>query len=366
VTLTSSELGIKTKKNLLHFPIQSKYLKIWFDILTPKQLLFFEPMITRLKKDHTVICTSRKYREVTHLAKIRRLKVIVAGRHGGAERHGKLNASISRLSSLARIIKEKSPDVLISFCSPEAARIAFGFNIKHVAFQDSPHAEAVMRLTIPLVQKLLIPWVIPKKEFVRFGIDEKNIISYKAIDAAVIAKRKISNSYTSLNNRKNTILIRVEEEQAAYSSKNSRIISIIKEISEEFTDSDIVALGRYSSQIRFLKKRFGKKVTILSKVVDGKKLLNACNVFVGSGGTMTAEAALLGIPTISYNAVPNFIEKYLVLKKLVVRENSPKRIVLVIKKFLKSTNKETKLKAKKTLMQMEDPYQKLVKAINCL
>lgn len=324
-------------------------------------------MITRLKKDHTVICTSRKYREVMHLAKIRRLKVIIAGKHGGAEKYGKLNASISRMNRLSRVIKEISPDILISFCSPEAARIAYGFNIKHIAFQDSPHAEAVMRLTIPLVQKLLIPWVIPKKEFTKFGIDERNIISYKAIDAAVIAKRKINKKYSlPLDNRKKTILIRVEEEQAAYSSKNDRIISIIKAISKEFKNSNIIVLGRYSSQIKFLKKRFGKKITILNKVVDGKKLLDSCNVFVGSGGTMTAEAALLGIPTISYNAVPNFIEKYLVRKKLVVRENSPVRMISIIKRFLSGVDKKTKLKAKKTLTWMEDPYQKLVKVINSL
>lgn len=302
-----------------------------------------------------------------HLAKIRRLKVIIAGRHGGAEKYGKLNASISRMNRLSRVIKEISPDILISFCSPEAARIAYGFNIKHIAFQDSPHAEAVMRLTIPLVQKLLIPWVIPKKEFAKFGIDERNIISYKAIDAAVIAKRKINKKYSlPLDNRKKTILIRVEEEQAAYSSKNGRIISIIKAIIEEVKDSNIIVLGRYSSQIKFLKKKFGKKITILNKVVDGKKLLDNCNVFVGSGGTMTAEAALLGIPTISYNAVPNFIEKYLVRKKLVVRENSPVRMISIIKRFLSGVDKKTKLKAKKTLTQMEDPYQKLVKVINSL
>jgi len=324
-------------------------------------------MIIRLKKDHTVICTSRKYREVMHLAKIRRLKVIIAGRHGGAEKYGKLNASISRMDRLSRVIKEISPDILISFCSPEAARIAYGFNIKHIAFQDSPHAEAVMRLTIPLVQKLLIPWIIPKKEFTKFGIDERNIISYKAIDAAVIAKRKISKKYSlPLDNRKKTILIRVEEEQAAYSSKNDRITSIIKAISEEFKDSNIIVLGRYSSQIKFLKKRFGEKITILNKVVDGKKLLDDCNVFVGSGGTMTAEAALLGIPTISYNAVPNFIEKYLVRKRLVVRENSPVLMISIIKRFLSGVDKKTKLKAKKILTQMEDPYQKLVKIINSL
>ncbi len=324
-------------------------------------------MIVRLKRHHVVICTSRRYREVTHLAKIRRLKVIIIGKHGGAERYGKLNASISRMNQLSNIIKKISPDILISFCSPEAARIAYGLNIKHVAFQDSPHAQAVMRLTIPLVQKLLIPWVIPKKEFTKFGINEKNIITYRAIDAAVIAKRKADKKYsTSLNNRKKTILIRVEEEQAAYSSKNSHIIYIIKTISEEFKDSNIVVLGRYSSQIKSLKKMFGKKITVLNKVVDGKKLLNDCNVFVGSGGTMTAEAALLGIPTVSYNAVPNFIEKYLVRRKLVVRETSPLRIVSIIKKFFKSTNKETQSKAKEILTKMEDPYQKLVKVISCL
>ena len=42
---------------------------------------------------------------------------------------------------------------------------------------------------------------------------------------------------------------------------------------------------------------------------------------------MTAESALLGIPTISYNAVPNIIEAYLVKKKLVRREINPKRVV---------------------------------------
>ena len=44
---------------------------------------------------------------------------------------------------------------------------------------------------------------------------------------------------------------------------------------------------------------------------DGKHLLNNTDVFIGSGGTMTAESALMGIPTISYNAVPNIIEEFL-------------------------------------------------------
>ena len=75
-----------------------------------------------------------------------------------------------------------------------------------------PHATAVMRLVVPLVQKLLIPWIIPKKEFTKFGIDSKDIVSYRAIDAAIIAKRKISknNKTVSKKNARKIILVRVE------------------------------------------------------------------------------------------------------------------------------------------------------------
>ena len=105
-----------------------------------------------------------------------------------------------------------------------------------MAFCDSPHADAVMRLTLPLIQKLLIPNIIPKNEFSKFGIDKKNIIPYKAIDAAVTIKRKI-NQKSSLpfpKNPKRNIVIRVEEEQAAYASKSSKIIPIIQKLVSEF------------------------------------------------------------------------------------------------------------------------------------
>ena len=92
-------------------------------------------------------------------------------------------------------------------------------------------------------------------------------------------------------------------------------------------------------------------------------MLSNVDVFVGSGGTMTAEAALLGVPTISYNAIPNLIESYLVKKKLVKRETNPKKMVNSIKKILNSSNIQYKKRAKKALNSMEDPYSKLLKAI---
>ena len=321
-------------------------------------------MIQRLKKNHSVLCTSRKYNQVTDLAKIRKQKLVIIGKHGGGEKHDKLNASLSRSKLLVKKISKFSPDITISFCSPEAARISYGLGIKHICFSDSPHAENVMRLVVPLVQKLLIPWIIPKKKFTKFGIDQNNIIQYKAIDAATISKRKIKNIKKTVGKR--IILIRLEEDEAAYSLKKRPIIPIIKEILKEFSGQEIVIMTRYASQKKYLQQIFQKKIKILSKVVDSKLLLYNADIFIGSGGTMTAESALLGIPTISYDAVPNIIEDYLVRKKLVMREVNPKKMVSVMKKVFKSSNSRRKNRAKKMMSSMEDPYPILLKTMKSI
>ena len=340
-------------------------MKIWIDILTPKQLLFSEPIVEKLGKKHDLLCTSRDYEEVSKLAKIRDFNLIFVGKHGGGDKKTKLKASIDRMEKLSTKIRTFSPDIVISFCSPEAARIAFGLGIKHVAFCDSPHAEAVMRLTLPLIQKLLIPFTIPKKKFSKYGIDEKNIIQYKAIDAFVTIQRKIDQKAKlpfKNNNRKN-ILIRVEEEEASYTSKSGKIIPIIKKIEREYENDNIVVLGRYTKQIENLQKIIGKKVKIVKMTYDGKHLLKNTDIFIGSGGTMTAESALMGIPTISYNAVPNIIENFLVKKYLIRRETNPNKISNYIKKIFESTNNQNQERAERIRKQMENPIEKLIMII---
>ncbi len=78
---------------------------------------------------------------------------------------------------------------------------------------------------------------------------------------------------------------------------------------------------------------------------------------------MTAESALLGVPTISYNAVPNIVEKYLVKNNLIKRETNPKKINRIIKKFLESSDDSYRKRARKISNSMDDPIQKLIQVI---
>ena len=141
-----------------------------------------------------------------------------------------------------------------------------------------------------------------------------------------------------------------------------------------FLGCHITVLTRYEKQAGLLKKKFSKsaqsKFQIVSKVVDGGKMLLDSDVFVGSGGTMTAESALFGVPTISYNAIPNRIEDYLVSKKIVTRCMTPNNVVERITHVFQLTSyrgggyeRTRRLQIKKFVNSLEDPYPILLKTI---
>ena len=292
---------------------------------------------------------------------------IVIGKHGGKDNTDKLFASLDRTKLLTKKIDKSNPDLLISFCSPEASRVAFGLGIPHIAFSDSPHAKAVMKLSLPYATKLLTPWIIQKKDFEEFGINSKNIIRYRSIDAAIIIKNYRKSNKKKLNFSKN-ILIRPEESEAAYITKKTKTIKIIKKIVEKFPNEQKIVLSRYNEQNNELKKKFGKNISLLSKPVNGKELLSHVDCFIGSGGTMTAEAGLLGIPTISLNTVPNKIEDFLVKKRIIVRNESPDRISKEVYQSLNNLQiiKKRKENARKLVASFEDPYQILLRTMRSL
>lgn len=343
-------------------------MKVWIDILTPKELLFFAPMAKKLRKKHEVTCTGRKYRELTNLSKIYKFGLKSVGRHGGKLRESKLRASISRMKMLQGMMEKQRPDLVVSFCSPEAARVAYGLGINHIGYNDAAHETAHMKLSVPFLQKLLIPRFIPKSAFARYGIAHKDIIRYNAIDGAMTLRYKVPpGQKPPFPRNKKVILIRTEEEQAAYLlHKKVGLDGIIERLIQDHGDKEIVILPRYAEQIKRLRGMFGKRARVLADSYDGKLLLTNSDVFIGSGGTMTTEAGLLGIPTIFYNAVPNVVLSYMTRKNLVKMEEDPGRISRLVEKMLRDDRAVYVKRAKMHTQSMEDPYDTLLNAIKLL
>jgi len=343
-------------------------MKVWIDVLTPKHALFFEPLYRDLARDgHQLLLTTRIYREAQESLELKRLRFRVVGEHGGASRYGKLLASGRRVVKLAQLMESWRPDTAVSFSSPEAARVAFGLGVPHVAVNDSPHSWLVARLSIPLSRYVCSPWIIRRNVWLSFGARPDGIVHYRALDAAAWLKRHKPNpavlKQLNLKRDKPIIVLRTEESFASYlEGKASDAAPVIGPITEEILkrglDAQIIISTRYGLQAPVLRKKFGERVKVFDHIIDATSLLYYSTIFIGSGGTMTVEAALLGRPAISCfpGEKPLYI-KYLEKKGLVETIQSPREIALKVSRTLASEEEREKQERRgtKLLHQMEDP-----------
>ena len=78
-------------------------------MLTPKQVLFFEPVIKALKeRGDEIVVTSRHYREAELMIRKRQIKAEFVGAHGGKNLVSKLSASLDRTEKLTEIYGENN------------------------------------------------------------------------------------------------------------------------------------------------------------------------------------------------------------------------------------------------------------------
>ncbi len=340
-------------------------MRIWIDALTPKQVLFTEPLVDELKKlDHLVYVTSRHYREVESLFKKSPFDVFFVGKHGGGLLYDKLLASSERVHKLAELVNRWEPELSIHFGSPEGARVAFGLKVPQICIHDSPHSESVNRLTLPLVDHLVTPSVIPYNAWKNYSFMRKNITRYEAIDPAAWLKRRkverVKINEFGADPNKRTITVRYEESYASYLLDKDKEwgTKVIDALSSKFPEYNLIVLSRYEDQIMRLAEKYGDKVIIPKNIVDGASLLKSSDLFVGMGGTMTEEAALLGVPTISvFQGANLYYISYLVKEGLVVKSKSIDHLLKAADTLLTDevVRKQISERARRTLQKMEDP-----------
>lgn len=352
-------------------------MKVWIDVLTPKQANLFSVFVARLRQHrHDVFVTTRKYREVEQLLEIRNTNATVIGKHGGGDLKAKLVESSKRITELAEYVAQKNPDLAISYCSPETARVAYGLGVPHYAICDSPHAEAVCALSLPLTTKLFTPKIIPKNSWRRYGVSSFRIVRYNALDPAVwirvYAPGPDPRSSLGLDEEKLIVVLRTEEEYASYLLRagtrrecniNSMAVSLKK------LGAQVVVLPRYENQVETLRRELADVAVVPEKVIDAVGLLSRASVFVGAGGTMSTEAALMGVPTVScYPAKPTYVDRYLFKRGLAVRALSPHRIVGIVRRYLTDSKlaERHKQKAKIALSKMEDPVRVVMAHLSLL
>jgi hypothetical protein len=327
-------------------------------------VLFFGPIIGELRsRGAEVLSTSRRYREVGPLAERAGLELRYVGDRGTRGPQDQLLAATRRQAEMIPIVQEFRPQVAVSIASAVCARVAFGLGVKHVAVNDSPHSEVAGRLSIPLSYHLLCPWVIPYEAWARFGIGRGQVTTYHALDPAAWLKRKpLSGPVPRLDTGKKTITVRVQESDAPYLSKAdmSWTDKLLGALLRAFPETNLVALCRYDFQVDEVRAKFGSECIVPDVVVSGHDLLSATDLFVGMGGTMNAEAALMGVPTISAFQGTLYTDQYLEKVGLLDKALTTPALLSHAKRLLAEGHKANySKKSKRILDSMEDPVPKI-------
>ena len=304
-------------------------MRIWCDILTPGQLLFFEHIAGRLRRNHQVLCTSPKHDGIDALGDACSLGLKSAGRCGGTDRFEWLRASTERMKALFPTVRDFAPDLTVSCASVEAARMAFGLGVRHVSFCEREVRS--LRMVVPLVQKLLIPWIIPKGVFTRYGVGGADVIPYRGI-AAAFASRQAADPKAP---HEVTVVVQAD-------TGTPQGAAATEALQDEFPrDMLTVSGGQDTAWAPY----------------------EGASVFVAEDVEMVARAALLGVPVISYGTAPDAVGEYLTGRRLIRRETRPRDIACAAREMVGTSNRR---RAERIVSRMEDPFDALQQAMDLL
>ncbi|MGM0519908.1 MAG: DUF354 domain-containing protein [Campylobacterota bacterium] len=331
---------------------------IWFDLVTPKSVLFFIPIIKEIEnRGKKVLITAREgngYSEVVELLKLYNIDFVNRGEFGGACLKDKLYASIERQKALMEFVTLYEIDRLVCLCSVDANRVAFGLGIPIINFYDIPLSDhktnfkkalPQARLTLPLASKVFKPFVVPDEIFLRFSLDEEQIFEYNFIDPLIWLKDfKPNYSYVeeilkpyNLDLSKKLIVIREEEYKSSYVDKRYPILYEALEEINKRTNANIIIIPRYESE--YLKNEF-PFATVLEKKSVIQHLLAFADLFIGGGGTLNTEACYFNTPTISTRSFICHYDKYQIDNNLMIWVSTKKELLERVIKLLEIRSKK--------------------------
>ncbi len=334
--------------------------RIWIDALTPKQALFAEAMQKGASKKFDLTVTTRNYSELNKFLVRRGLNFASIGGHGGGDLKKKLAASVTREADLVKFASTANFDYTFSFLSPEAARVSFGLGIPHFVCSDSPHAWAPSKLVVPLSKRVFTPFPIPRDRWTQYGLKVASVSKYHALDPWAWLRNSPRQTKPKIQGK---VLIRLEEWFASYFRQGYGISSVLNKLLEgihKSGDFEVTLVPRYDDQREWAKKEFSGRAVIPSDAIDGVEAISHTDLLIGGGATMTQEAALLGVPNISYfpSAELDVFSRYYFPKRLSVEASTPASLLkhtFFILRHLENAKETFSLRATEETAGFEDP-----------
>jgi uncharacterized protein len=314
-------------------------MKIWIDFINTPQVSFFDPLIMELQEaGHEFVLTCRDSSNTVQLLKQKNLKFQIIGNSVKKSFGLKLLAFPLRVRSLMQFLKSQKIDVAIGQSSFYLPAVAKFLGIPSIYTNDNEHALG----NIPsffFANKIFLPENITISKALKQGAKIEKIIQYPGIKEGIYLWQKGIDIQKSRNGRKLfKIYIRPEPQTAQYySGKINFLDDLLLELKNQY---DFTILVRDKNQFNHYTQEKFLDINVPSNTLDFDSIASDCLIFIGAGGSMTREMAIMGIPTISvYQGDLLDVDTFLISQNLMSHE--PNLTTEKLKGFLLATKSMT-------------------------
>jgi len=290
---------------------------VWFDLANSPHVLFFRPIIQKLKEAGVEsIITTRDFAQTVPLADSFNLRHKLIGRHAGKNRLAKALNFFRRAWALAKYIRKFDIDVAVSHNSYDQALACWILRKPLLTLMDYEYQPA-NHLSFRLARKILVPELFPDRALKKYGASKKKIYKYSGLKEEVYITGYVPEpsfmERLGINPAKIIVTMRPPATMALYHGFENPFFDELLDHLARKEDVFVIIVPRSEGQKKSLLEKGLKNLFMPEQVVNGLDLLYYSDLVIGAGGTMNREAALLGTPvyTIFFGKKPA-VDQYLV------------------------------------------------------
>jgi uncharacterized protein len=260
--------------------------------------MLLAPVADELRKaGHEVWVTARDHAQTLDLTREHWPDADVVGGASPSSRAGKLMILYQRIRDLKRAASRRKPDVAVSLNSYAQVVAARLNRIPAVTLMDYEHQPA-NHLSFRLAQRVVVPSAFPSQSLRRCGAvrgDRVRVFDGYKEELYLDRDRGGADIWPSIVGHPEDLrcLLRPPPTGAMYHREGNDHFEHIVAALGERPDVSPLILSRFASQRAAYSAMKG--VTVAGATLDGLRTLRGADVFIGAGGTMCREAALLGV-----------------------------------------------------------------------
>ena len=289
-------------------------MKIWIDFINTPQVSFWIPFIRDMKKEnHELLLTCRNSGNTIALLKLNGLKFHIIGDKVGKGKLQKSRLFPQRVMKLYSFIRKNKPDIAASQSSFYQPIVSKMLGIPCLYTNDNEHAKGNL-FGFRYATKVVLPIAFQSSDFTKKLPLSSKVSFYPSVKEAIYLSQQ-SDLISKNGVKKDVIYFRPEPWSAQYYKGPLNFFDqTLLKLSEEYK---VVILPRDKNQVEHYKQPKFDQISVAENPFTLKEILSNCKLFIGAGGSMTRELAVLGIPVISiYQEEALKVDSYLVEKGL--------------------------------------------------